>query len=60
MFKKVIEEVNDNVLFEFVNDVDYRNNAEVIESPIRSRRNKRERQATKRSLDYYKEIRKGR
>ena len=60
MPKEVIEKVNDDVPFELVNDVDYGGNAEVIESPVRPRRSKRERQATKRSLDYYKEMRKGR
>jgi hypothetical protein len=60
MPEEVIEEVNDDVPFELVNDVDYGGNAEVIESPVRPRRSKRERQATKRSLDYHKEIRKGR
>jgi hypothetical protein len=63
--EKAGKEVNDDVSFELVNDVDYGDNAEIIkslvrESPIRSRRNGRERQATRRSLNYYKEIRKGR
>jgi hypothetical protein len=63
--EKVIEEVNDDVPFELVDDVDYGGNAEVIESliresPVRPRRSGRERQATKRSLDYHKEMRKGR
>jgi hypothetical protein len=60
MPEEVIEEVNNDVPFELVNDVDYGGNAEVIESPVRPRRSRRERQATKRSLDYHKEIRKGR
>jgi hypothetical protein len=58
--EEIIEEVNDDVSFELVDDVDYEGNAEVIESPVRSRRNRKERQATRRSLDYHKEIRKGR
>ena len=60
MPEKVIEKVNDDVLFELVNDVDYESNAEVIKSPIRPRRNRKERQAIKRSLNYHKKIRKGR
>jgi hypothetical protein len=60
MPEEVIEEVNDDVPFELVNDVDYGGNAEVIESPVRPRRSGRERQATRRSLDYHKEMRKGR
>ena len=60
MPEEVIEEVNNDVPFELVNDVDYGGNAEVIESPVRPRRSRRERQATKRSLDYHKEMRKGR
>jgi hypothetical protein len=60
MPEEVIKEINDDVPFELVNDVDYGGNAEVIESPVRPRRSRRERQATKRSLDYHKEIRKGR
>jgi len=68
--EEVIEEVNDDVPFELVDDVDYGGNAEVIESPVREspvrespvrpRRSGRERQATRRSLDYHKEMRKGR
>jgi hypothetical protein len=58
--EKIIEEINDDVPFELVNDVDYEGNAEIIESPVRSRRSKRERQATRRSLDYHKKMRKGR
>jgi hypothetical protein len=58
--KEVIEEVNDDVPFELVDDVDYGGNAKVIESPVRPRRSGRERQATRRSLDYHKEMRKGR
>ena len=58
--EEIIKEVNDDVPFELVNDVDYEGNAEVIESPVRPRRSGRERQATRRSLDYYKEMRKGR
>jgi hypothetical protein len=58
--EKVIEKVNDDVPFELVDDVDYGGNAEVIESLIRSRRSRRERQAIRKSLDYYKEMRKGR
>ena len=54
------EEVNDDVPFEPVDDVDYGGNAEVIESPVRPRRGGRERQATRRSSDYHKEMRKGR
>jgi hypothetical protein len=59
------EKVNNDVSFELVNDVDYGINAEVIkspvrESPIRPRRSGRKKQATRRSLDYYKEMRKGR
>jgi hypothetical protein len=60
MPKEVIEEVNNDVPFELVDDVDYGGNAEVIESPVRPRRGGRERQATKRSLDYHKKMRKGR
>jgi hypothetical protein len=60
MPEKVIKEVNDDVPFELVNDVDYGGNAEIIESPIRPRRNRRERQTTRRSLNYHKEMRKGR
>jgi hypothetical protein len=60
MPEEIIEEVNDDVPFELVNDVDYGGNAEIIKSPVRPRRSRRERQATKRSLDYHKEIRKGR
>jgi hypothetical protein len=68
--EKIIEEINNDVLFELVNDVDYEGNAEIIESPIREslvreslvrpRRSERERQATRRSLNYHKEMRKGR
>jgi hypothetical protein len=58
--EEVIEEVNDDVSVELVDDVDYGGNAEVIESPVRLRRSGRERQATRRSLDYYKKMRKGR
>ena len=57
---KVVEEVNNDVPFELVDDVDYGDNAEGIESPVRPRRSGRERQATRRSLDYHKEMRKGR
>jgi hypothetical protein len=60
MPEEIIEEVNDDVPFELVDDVDYGGNAEVIESPVRSRRGERERQATRRSSDYHKEMRKGR
>jgi hypothetical protein len=60
MPEEVIEEVNDDVPFELVDDVDYGDNAEGIESPVRPRRSGRERQATRRSLDYHKEMRKGR
>jgi hypothetical protein len=56
--EEVIEEVNDDVPFELVDDDG--GNAEVIESPVRPRRSGRERQATRRSLDYHKEMRKGR
>jgi hypothetical protein len=63
--EEAAEEVNDDVPFELVDDVDYGGNAEVIESPVREspvrpRRSGRERQATRRSLDYHKEMRKGR
>jgi hypothetical protein len=58
--KEVIEEVNDDVPFELVDDVDYGGNAKVIESPVRPRRSERERQATRRSLNYHKKMRKGR
>jgi hypothetical protein len=69
------EKVNNDVPFELVNDVDYGGNAEVIESPVREslvrelsvrespvrpRRSGRERQATRRSLNYHKKMRKGR
>jgi hypothetical protein len=62
---KVVEEINNDVSFELVDDVDYEGNAEVIESPVREspvrpRRSGRERQAIRRSLDYHKEMRKGR
>jgi hypothetical protein len=60
MPEKVIEEINDDVSFELVNDVDYGNNAEVIKSPVRSRRGERERQAIRRFSDYHKEMKKGR
>jgi hypothetical protein len=60
MPEEVIEEINDDVPFELVNDVDYEGNAKVIESPVRSRRGKKERQATRRSSGYHKEMRKGR
>jgi hypothetical protein len=56
---KAVEKVNDDVPFELVNDVDYGGN-EVIESPVRPRRSGRKRQATRRSLNYHKEMRKGR
>jgi hypothetical protein len=58
--EKIIEEVNDNVPFELVNNVDYGDNAEVIKSPVRPRRSGKERQATRKSLNYHKEMRKGR
>jgi hypothetical protein len=62
--EEAAEEVNDDVPFELVDDVDYGGNAEVIESlvresPVRPRRSGRERQATRRSLDYHKEMRNG-
>jgi hypothetical protein len=57
---KVVEKVNDDVSFELVDDVDYGDNTEIIKSPVRPRRSRKERQATKRSLDYHKEMRKGR
>jgi hypothetical protein len=60
MPEKIIEEVNDDVSFELVDNVDYGSNAEVIKSPVRPRRNGGERQATKRSLNYHKEMKKGR
>jgi hypothetical protein len=62
--EKAGKEINDDVPFELVDDVDYGGNAEIIESlvresPVRPRRNRRERQATRRSLNYHKEMRKG-
>jgi hypothetical protein len=58
--EKIIEEINDDVPFELVDDVDYGGNAKVIESPVRPRRSERERQAIRKSLNYHKEMRKGR
>jgi hypothetical protein len=60
MPEEVIEKINNDVPFELVNDVDYGGNAEIIKSPVRPRRSEKERQATRRSLNYHKKMRKGR
>jgi hypothetical protein len=59
IIKEAGKEVNDDVPFKLVDDVDYEGNAEIIkspvrespirESPVRSRRSGKERQAIRRS-----------